>query len=1501
MRTGKYLVLFVTLTMVSTALFPLGSVLSSSQVSEIPAVSGSHSLNGPGVGLPGNLIYSVPVVIFNNKSISTGSQYDQEITVNSSLFARYEAPNLQNVEWLTSGGQVIPSWIESNDSSSSSGTMYWLKIPVAIGAKSDLIVYLGFVPISTDLFSQTGNEGVSPVLTQPYGQYDNGAIVFPVYFNGNTPLSDFSVNTGINVSKVNMTMPDNTSDNVLFFSGQTGKRAGGWVYNGSSLGKGNFMLEAMLATSDQNTIVMDMQDTNQVGSPSINATGVGTAYNGSSTRLSAIFVEYGSWGLSVVSSNAPYPGTSNWVYLGEHTSGGNNVVSSGNSPGQISVSGAYPANPVGVASILYMGSYWADKNDVPMNEYIDYVRVSYAPPGGVMPSYVVNMTPTLTVDESGLTSGSTWYLNVSGHNYSSVDSAITAPVSFRVVNATFYAAGYNAFPARLSFNITDPNTAFSVRFSRFSLISSAYVKSTVYLSNDSVSPGSPAFAGKGNGTDSLVFARNNGYLYATDPSMNRIAYFTRTGQIMGNISLSGVPGAMVYDPANSMIYVAEPYNSSVVIVNTLNESVAGTIPTGKHPASLSLDSADNTVYVANEFSDSITLINGNTGAIMNTYPVSLKNPQDIVYDPFNSHTYIIGANLTFIGVINATGVQGVINLTFGYTTFPYAVIGTSRSTLYVSAWLKSGEISGFVEINTTLNTQAGFLFQMSYNGEKYGFNPFYDQFDGRMYVSSPRCADLQVIGSGQYTTAILNTTYSNPYPDSMAVSTAGSYLYFPETNTNSIAVIDMTQNVVTFTNPYYITNTTWSVTLSGITKMEKTADIQFYVGNGTYNYTAKEVGGQSVYSQTQNGSLSLYGYSATVSVYLTTIVQPYETLDIYEVGLSFGHEWKVRFGNMVKTGIVLDTSLRNEAFGIQLTLPAYNSFSYAISSESYTIVTRDVFFNQEFPHGYNTSDYISYGRVLNGTGTMLPTGGQQLYVVFFLPNFYTVTFHETGLDPGTFWDVTVGNTTASSTSGSISLSLPNGIYSYRIGTTGTTSPAYRSTSQLYGYSATPEKGSFDFSNSNKSFNVTFAHLSSFHILNVTFTGFPTDYIYGITIGNRSEYALGDLYNGSNPQNSIDFMVTAGLYTLNLSGIPANRNGLEPGRSYDQITVTVGSTGKSVLYRYSPSPGTYMARIVISGTRAGMDLPIDLFGTSPGGTRTMDIIQGGSRNITLALANGTYTIKYRSVSSTAYYYSEQLYWKLLYLTDQNVHFDRQGYMQAQGSIGIEMHYLPDYYLSPHTFTVSGANTSVSLHYRKEYNVTFNFIGPHSQVETVIGNHTYYVNGASNSVSIFTTNGSYGYSVIVSPPTSLPAGASRQLMVTPTGGNLSVNGRNVIVNVTTQLAYRLYVNGKLPPDLHSANVTVGGKRILVGSTPVIIALPNGVYHYSIVVPGGFSSNVQNGTLTISGHEAYLNFTVNAMPFSHTLSVYSGLYVIPLLLGIIAAAVVIIPLAVLGGRKE
>ncbi|MCW1312356.1 MAG: hypothetical protein OH338_02920 [Candidatus Parvarchaeota archaeon] len=135
-------------------------------------------------GKPSVLTSYEPLTITNTQNTATPSPFQQMVNFTSSDpgWTSISTSNFgQNVEFFYYNGTVIPSWLESY---SSSNAIWWLKI-AAIPAGSSETVYVGFAPITTNLFNNV-NDGEAPQLSSTYAEYDTGFRVFNYYVNFNS-------------------------------------------------------------------------------------------------------------------------------------------------------------------------------------------------------------------------------------------------------------------------------------------------------------------------------------------------------------------------------------------------------------------------------------------------------------------------------------------------------------------------------------------------------------------------------------------------------------------------------------------------------------------------------------------------------------------------------------------------------------------------------------------------------------------------------------------------------------------------------------------------------------------------------------------------------------------------------------------------------------------------------------------------------------------------------------------------------------------------------------------------------------------------------------------------------------------------------------------------------------------------------------------------------------------------------------------------------------------
>lgn len=126
-----------------------------------------------GPGTPGLSIQTID----SNSSLT----YEQQVTLNRSDPALTGInANFSNVQFSYTNGTAVESWIQSIDGESAT---YWLKLSSEVN--QTLAINVGAA--DQNLLSASGPVGEAPQLSSIYGQYDNGRLVFPVYYNFSSP------------------------------------------------------------------------------------------------------------------------------------------------------------------------------------------------------------------------------------------------------------------------------------------------------------------------------------------------------------------------------------------------------------------------------------------------------------------------------------------------------------------------------------------------------------------------------------------------------------------------------------------------------------------------------------------------------------------------------------------------------------------------------------------------------------------------------------------------------------------------------------------------------------------------------------------------------------------------------------------------------------------------------------------------------------------------------------------------------------------------------------------------------------------------------------------------------------------------------------------------------------------------------------------------------------------------------------------------------------------
>ncbi len=168
---------------------------------------------------------------------------------------------------------------------------------------------------------------------------------------------------------------------------------------------------------------------------------------------------------------------------------------------------------------------------------------------------------------------------------------------------------------------------------------------------------------------------------------------------------------------------------------------------------------------------------------------------------------------------------------------------------------------------------------------------------------------------------------------------------------------------------------------------------------------------------------------------------------------------------------------------------------------------------------------------------------------------YLVTFIESGLPSGTSWSVTFNGTTQTSTTGTITFSVPNGSYSYTVGS-------------VMGYNSSPSSGSISVSGSSINQAITFTAIKkTISNYTVTFTesGLPSGTAWYVNLSNgmKSGAITSSTYSFSLANGSVSYTIsgtsgysansTAGSFTVNGHNLSISVKFTKPSTPASSIT------------------------------------------------------------------------------------------------------------------------------------------------------------------------------------------------------------------------------------------------------------------------------------------------------------------------------------------------------------
>lgn len=394
------------------------------------------------------VINSIPYTFVNNGDTPFSANTSLSIDFNALANQSIESNSLNNTLIYFKNGTVAYSWIEGNQLNQFSpanqlyeatNVIIWFKSPPSntfLPAETKGItmatVYLGFSNISNNIID--GNfTGEAPYLSNNYAEYDNGGNVFELYFNGDTPINNFTVGNGFTLTHASGVTINNEVVNALQVQGSCSYPCLSYVYNKGAPNKPT-TLQAAVANNHHgsNLASIDIQNSNTAESSTTDLEAVYSGYSGAGFSLA--YIQSGSYYANIDSQGSVT--TSLDFYTVYYTGSSNSSFKGSISPTLYSGgwSGTVSTNPLASDNTLYIGDGVGNNPSTPTNEYIEFARALVPTPQGessssssyTLPiiaapspsSQVVTQGQNATINDSGLSKGKApysyqWYASVS--------------------------------------------------------------------------------------------------------------------------------------------------------------------------------------------------------------------------------------------------------------------------------------------------------------------------------------------------------------------------------------------------------------------------------------------------------------------------------------------------------------------------------------------------------------------------------------------------------------------------------------------------------------------------------------------------------------------------------------------------------------------------------------------------------------------------------------------------------------------------------------------------------------------------------------------------------------------------------------------------------------------------------------------------------------------------------------------------------------------------------
>lgn len=622
-----------------------------------------------------------------------------------------------------------------------------------------------------------------------------------------------------------------------------------------------------------------------------------------------------------------------------------------------------------------------------------------------------------------------------------------------------------------------------------------------------------------------------------------------TDTLVDKVTVGSTPAGIVGDPStpDGNVFVANVYSANLTEIRGTTNTVVDNITVGVTPAFFAYDPANDRAFVTNVYGHRLLAIDGTTHQVaFETDVGATAVPLGIAFDTANGHVYVGDFGTGSVVVVDGTTGLVVTRIPLTLGAYP---IGIAFDALNGYLYVADNAHAAVVVIDGSSNTVVGRV--------TVGTGPggiAFDATNGHVYVANQQSGNVTVI-DGATNRVVANVTIgAGTYPFGIAFDPANGYLYVALDNAGKVAVLNGATNRV-------VGNITLGASTTPLSIAYAAADDYLYVTDSyNHNVTLIDPSTGTVLGSMEAGWYP-YGVIATPSlVYVSNVgsgslslippaTVPRFTVTFTETGLPAGTSWSVTLGGTTNTST-------GSMIGFYVTNGTY-SFSVAAVT------------------GY-TATPASGQVTVNGAAV-----GRTIAFAPVAPPTHTVTFTETGLAAGTSWSVTLGGTTHTSTTTTITFSEPDGTYAFTV-------------AAVAGYSANPSSGSVTVTGADVSRLIAFS--AATFTVTFTETGLPSGTSWSVTLGGATK---------SSTTTSIAFTELNGTYSFTVAGV----TGYTASPSSGSVTVD-GQAAAQVITFAPVAGGPTISSFTVTSSPMTLGSSVTFSVAATGGTGALSYAYSG---------------------------------------------------------------------------------------------------------------------------------------------------------------------------------------------------------------------------------------------------------------------------------------------------